>query len=152
MTLVRLTPAAHKTWPAFPAGELSALIDSLFGDVARGGCAVAPTRTSTAAAGRIEFRETQTDYSLTLETPGFPREALKVEVEGEVVTLSGRVEGEQGDAAAGRGFAREFTRRVRLPGKVAGEGHKAVAKDGVLTVTLAKPAPRSAEPQKIEVA
>lgn len=157
MTLIRFTPArrAAASGPALASGDLARLMEGLF----CGGFLERHFEEKEKEPRRAEkgmaFGESEQAYTFALETPGFSKESIKVEVEGDVLTLAGKVEraGEgDGPTDTVRGaFLREFTRRVRLPGAIASGGHKAEVKDGILTVTLAKPAQKRSEPLKIAI-
>lgn len=149
MTLIRLVPARRTTYPAtLGRGGLAKFVEAFFGDgwLERNLTNVPEPAVETVK--RVAFRETDTEYSYALETPGFDKESVKVEVEGDVLTIRGAIDDNAETAGT---FAREFIRRVRIPGAIAAEGHKAEVKNGILTVTLAKPTPRSNEPLKITI-
>jgi HSP20 family protein len=91
-------------------------------------------------------------FVLRAELPGVPASALELTLTGQVLKLKARR-----NAEVPAGFvahrqerpAFELTRSVTLPAKVDGERVTAVAKDGVVTVTLPKAA--DAKPRSITV-
>lgn len=95
-------------------------------------------------APRLDIQETDKEYVLTAALPGVRKEDVKVEVKDDVLTISGerRMEKEE----KGKAWLRKetsygyFQRSLVLPDGVHPEEVKALQKDGLLTVTIAKPA------------
>ena len=91
-------------------------------------------------------------YVCHAELPGVPASALELTLTGQVLRLKARR-----NPAAPQGFvvhrserpAFELTRSVTLPTKVDAERVTAVAKDGIVTITLPKAA--EAKPRSITV-
>ncbi|NOT06588.1 MAG: Hsp20/alpha crystallin family protein [Gemmatimonadales bacterium] len=90
----------------------------------------------------LDFSETEKEFVLRLEAPGMARDDFDVDVDGNLLTLSGKrelsreVKGEDylwQERQEGR-----FLRTIRLPAKVSEAKIDAVYKDGVLTVRLPK--------------
>jgi HSP20 family protein len=111
--------------------------------------------TGAAASGwlpPIDIYETPDRFVIVAELPGMSREQIRVDVQGDQVTLSG----EQPARAIAcehilqieRGHGR-FSRRFALGGPIDAGQVSADLKEGVLTVTLPKLAPRG--PQRIDV-
>jgi HSP20 family protein len=98
-----------------------------------------------------DLEETDEAYVAEIELPGVKREDLSVEVSGPYLTVTGeRKERER------VGILRRRTRtvgrfhyEVLLPGEVDEEGVTAALHEGVLTVTVPKPA--SERPRRIKV-
>ncbi len=93
----------------------------------------------------LDFSEDEKDYIVRLEAPGVPKEDLEVNLDGQLLTISGRREFAQEEKTE-EYFWREreqgrFVRTVRLPGAV--QPGKVVARyeDGVMTVRLPKAEP-----------
>jgi len=93
----------------------------------------------------LDFSETPREFVVRLEAPGMARDDFDVEVEGYLLTLSGKRElhkEEQGEdylwqeRQEGR-----FLRTIRLPAKVQDNKIEAFYADGVLTVKLLKAEP-----------
>lgn len=114
-------------------------IDALFGDTV----AAAPqtTRQAEISLFRPEYHVSQTEdqYVLSFDVPGIARDDLNLEITGTQLVVSGERK------ARGDRFSYEFT----LPPGVTGDGAAAEYKDGVLTLTLAKPAAAKATKIKI---
>lgn len=92
----------------------------------------------------VAVKDAGDDYKVVVELPGFKKENVRVELEGDdVVVVSAERQATGGDQKE------STTRRVQLPTSTS-DASKARAKfeDGVLTVTLPKP-PAPATPSKI---
>ena len=85
--------------------------------------------------------------------PGVARESLEVDVEGNLLTISGTREAPQTDDGVtwyrNERFAGEFTRSLSLPDTVDPDQVEATLKNGVLTVQLRKRA--EMRPRRLEV-
>ena len=129
--------------------ELRRRMDRMFGELEG-----APGRAALASQGfpRSALADTGAALTVTVEAPGLSEKDYKLTLNQEVLTVEGerRVEAPKGYAVhrqerQGLRFARSFT----LPSRVDPEKVTAVARDGVLTVTLPK-APE-AQPRQIQV-
>lgn len=100
----------------------------------------------------VDIEETQSHFRLLLEIPAVAAKDVKVAVEDNVLTVSGESAAPQADAEVTQ-HRRErrfgaFSRSFRLPETVDEESIEASAKDGVLTLSIAKrevPQPRQIE-------
>jgi HSP20 family protein len=99
----------------------------------------------------LDFSETPKEYVIRLEAPGMARDDLDVNLDGNLLTLSGKREFHK--EAKGEDFLwqeREegrFLRTLRLPGSVDEGKVEATYADGVLTVRL----PKLAQPPKSRI-
>jgi HSP20 family protein len=123
------------------------LIDGFFGP------ALAP-RVPTRGAGAANLYETDEQFVLELEVPGFTKEDVEVTVERGVLTVSGSHEEQRSEDEGAKYYVRErsverFSRGFRLPESVSSEGVVAELESGVLTVRLPKAA--EAKPHRVEV-
>ena len=97
-----------------------------------------------APSPRMDLRETDGGIELTVELPGLSEQDVQVELEDDLLTVSG--EKKSTSEESGKGFRSierrygSFSRSVRLPAGVQPDQVKASLKAGVLTVT----APRGA--------
>jgi HSP20 family protein len=93
----------------------------------------------------LDFSETPKEYVVRLEIPGVTRDDLDVNLDGNLLTLSGKREfnkAEKGeDFLWEERFEGRFSRTLRLPGLVAEGKIDAVYNDGILTVKLPKAEP-----------
>lgn len=96
------------------------------------------------SAGRpaLDIYEDKDHWYVEAEVPGLRKDDVKIEIEGDMLTISGerKIEEEK----KGRTFYRTerrwgaFHRRLALPESVRADQAQAAFKDGVLTVTLPK--------------
>ena len=93
-------------------------------------------------APSLDFSETDKEYIVRVEAPGVPKDDIDVNLEGQVLTVSGHRETSHEEKteeyfwkerSAGR-----FLRSVRLPSAVKMEGVEAKCSDGVITVKVPK--------------
>jgi HSP20 family protein len=111
-------------------------------------------------AGDIRIRsnlsETDKEYRITAELPGMTEKDVDVSVSGDRIVIKGEKKSESEEK--GRAFHRierrsgAFQRMMSLPFEIPAESVEAKVKDGVLTVTIAKPAEVVAKTTKIKVA
>ena len=90
----------------------------------------------------LDYSETEKAYVCRLEVPGIPKENLDLNLNGQVLTVSGHREikrEHEGEAfyVQERQVGR-FVRSIRLPGPVTEAKIEATVNDGVMTVTLPK--------------
>ena len=102
---------------------------------------------------RVDVHETEDSVLIEADLPGIKPENVEIDVEGDVLTLSGERKTEREEKGEGyhrseRTFGR-FERRFALPETVDREKIGAGYKDGVLTITL--PKREAVKPRKIEV-
>jgi HSP20 family protein len=155
MTLVKWEP---KRTQLDPFRSLRDEVDRLFEDFGRGwprpwGMAwpSAPETFSPA----VDLKETDTEYVVTAEVPGFPKEKLEINVTEDAITIRGERKEEKEKTEGGyhlrESASGSFQRVLALPGSVVADQVKAKLEDGVLTVTLPKAAEKEAKGVKIEV-
>jgi len=130
--------------PAAPA--LRTEFDRLFDQINRAGFFGTPEPMFEALwSPSLDFSETEKEYLVRLEVPGIPRDDLEVNVDGRILTISGRREIAKEES--GEDFfwkEREqgrFVRSVNLPAAVDPAKVSAVCQDGVMTVRLPKAEP-----------
>jgi HSP20 family protein len=109
--------------------------------------------TSKGAFPPVSVFKGESGLTLRAELPGVRREDIQVEVEGDLVRLSGerRPDYDRGEVSIHRkerAFGR-FDRTLRLPIAVAADQVRADYADGVLTVQL--PLAESAKPKRIAI-
>lgn len=93
----------------------------------------------------LDFSETEKEFVVRLEVPGIPRDDLEVNVEGRMLTISGRREAVKEESSEDY-YWRErelgrFVRSVHLPAVVDTTKVSAVCQEGVMTVRLPKAEP-----------
>ena len=93
---------------------------------------------------RTDIRETEKEYILDISLPGVKKEDVKVDVKDNVLTVTGEKKSEKEEK--GKTWLRRessygsFLRSFELPEGLHTEDVKASCKDGVLTLTMRKPA------------
>jgi len=149
-----------KTWggiaeddesPFFP---LRKQIDSLFDDFDKGLFSKADT-----FAVRTNVSETDEEVCITAELPGIEEKDVDVSVTGDRITIKGekKSEKEEKGEEEGRQFHRverssgSFHRMTTLPFEIDPELVQANVKDGILTVTVPKPAEEQKKTKTIKV-
>lgn len=125
-----------------PFEEMSRLSDQLFG--ARASSTKSPLRVA------VDIREEPDAFYVDAEVPGVAAEDVRVEVEKNVLTISGerKTENEESEATYRRveRYYGSFSRSFTLPETVDAEQIHADLKNGVLTLRLPKkeaPKPRA---------
>ncbi len=103
---------------------------------------------------RVEVSENEGHFEVTAELPGLEREDVKVELQDNVLILSGEKRVEREEKKDHNVYMCEraygsFKRSFQLPAQVAAKGIKAEFKNGVLAVFL--PKVEEARPKQIEV-
>lgn len=103
----------------------------------------------------IDVFEREGKVVVRADVPGMKAENLEVTVDGDLLTIKGRREEEkevkeENYYCAERSFG-EFSRTVRLPEGVAAEAIEASCADGVLEVTIPRPAAPEAKSIKVQV-
>lgn len=144
----------HKNSADAPLVSLRKQVDSLFDDFDRGFW----SRDADFAV-RSNMSETDKEVCITAELPGLSDEDVDVSVVGNQITIKGEKKSEtdeRGDED-GRQFHRiermsgAFQRSVALPFEIDADAVKADVKDGVLTVTVAKPPEVVENTKKIKI-
>lgn len=100
-----------------------------------------PWSLSEATWPRVNLHDTGTSLILTAEVPGLTEKDIQIQLENDVLTLSGerKINVPQGYTAHRRERGSlSFTRSFTLPVKVDGDHVNATLKDGVLTLEMAK--------------
>lgn len=137
-----------------PFADLRKRIDSLFEDFDQGLPALAGS-----FAVRSNVSETDSEVCMTADLPGVEQKDIDVSVTDNRITIKGEKKSEKEEKKEdnGREFHRiersagSFQRTMTLPFKIDADTVKADFKNGVLTVTIPKPAGSVAETKKIEV-
>ena len=116
----------------------------------------------------LDIEETDTAYNLIASVPGFNQDNIHVSFcpDSHLLTMTGSIdskapddkvkskEGKEGKEVPVKRIQQQasFTRSIRLPARVNAEEIKAVVKNGLLTVSIPKPAPpEPAKTMKIRI-
>jgi len=104
-------------------------------------------------APRMDIAETDKDIEITAELPGLEEKDVQVNVADNVLTIKGEKKAEKEQKEKNYHMVERsygsFYRALNLPTGVSAEAIKANLSNGVLKVTVPKPA--AAQPKKIEV-
>ena len=102
---------------------------------------------------KFEIYETQDEYVLEAELPGWKREEVDINFENNVLTLNGSRRLANGDDGRNwlrvEGLTGGFSRSFTISNAVDASGVKAVMKDGVLSIHL--PKREEAKPRQIQI-
>jgi len=102
---------------------------------------------------KVEVKENGKTYSVTVELPGLDEKDVKVQVEDDVLTISGEKNVEKTDDKthySERSYG-SFTRAFTLPADADRNGITATFAKGVLTLQIAKTATPSAEVKQVAI-
>jgi HSP20 family protein len=102
---------------------------------------------------RVDVYENDESYIIEADVPGLSRDDIDITVENGVLTIAGARHVEESKDGENY-FVTErrmgkFSRAFRLDSRICEDGVNAQLKDGVLTVTVAKP--EEVKPRRIEV-
>ena len=102
---------------------------------------------------KIDISETETDFVVSAEVPGMAKDDISITMTDGLLTLSGEKNHEHEDKKGNYHLVERrygsFKRSMRLPENVEPDKIDAAYKEGVLTITIPKPAP--VEAKKIEI-
>jgi len=157
MTKPDWLPTAWSDWGEDEKSPFYALrkqIDTLLEDFDRGDLMKGGTFNV-----RTNVSETDKEVRITAELPGIERGDVDVEITGDTITIKGEktTEEEKTSDEEGREYHRlerrsgSFHRMTRLPFEIAPDTVTADMKDGVLTVTIPKPAEMRKPARKVEI-
>jgi HSP20 family protein len=159
MALRALTPSGNggsrSVQPVTVFGTLHREIDRLFDDFTRGGFGLMAAPAQSNLLPSIDVTETDKEIEVTAELPGLERKDVEISMDDDVLTIRGekKVEAKQEDKnknyhVTERGYG-VFVRAIQLPAGVDPSSIQATMSNGVLKITIPKPA--KSEPKKIEV-
>jgi HSP20 family protein len=145
MTLVRWEPVRELS---SLQGEMNRLFNTFFDTPMPGGSGVARRWVPA-----MDLVETDDHFVLRADLPGMSRDDVSIELEDQVLTISGERKAEQNEQHEGfvrveRAFGR-FARSLTLPEGVDPDGITAEFHDGVLEVRVPKPEQR--RPRKVTI-
>jgi HSP20 family protein len=128
---------------------MNRLINSLFDSATTPASGVTPRRWLPAT----DLIESDTHYVLRADLPGVSEDDISVELDKNVLTISGERKAESEERTAGyhrvERTSGSFRRAVRLPEGVDGEAITARFDRGVLEVTV--PKPEQPQPRKVQI-
>lgn len=142
MKVAKLTPTLT---PTTARPEFDRLIDRFFGNQWPYSAALETPALPVMWNPTLDFSDTDKEYIVRMEVAGIPKENLDIQVEGQLLTLSGhreiRKESEHEEFFWREREEGRFVRTLRLPAPVIVEKVEAIVQDGVMTVHLPKAEP-----------
>jgi HSP20 family protein len=101
----------------------------------------------------LEVNATDNEVRISAELPGLDPKDVEILVEGDVLTIRGekKSETEDKDRRFSERYYGRFERSLRLPFAVEDDKAEASFKNGVLTLTLPKPASAAASARRIAI-
>jgi HSP20 family protein len=159
MNLKSLVPSGNggnrASAPANLFGSLHREIDRLFDDFTRGALGGLGMQAQNSLVPSMDVTETDENIEITAELPGLERKDVEISIDDDVLTIRGekKVESEQADKNKNYQVAERmygvFYRVIQLPAGIDPSKVQATMTNGVLKITIPKPA--RSEPKKIEV-
>lgn len=104
---------------------------------------------------KVDVKETNSDVVVVADIPGLEPKKISVEISATAIKFSGEVHEET--ESKGKNYVRKertshsFERVIPLPCAVMHDKAKAVAKNGILTITLPKQTPEAPKMRKIPI-
>jgi HSP20 family protein len=157
MALRSITPSGNggsRTLALNPFGFLQREIDRLFEDFSRNGLELqGPAQAN--LVPRMDVSETDKEIVITAEMPGLERKDVDISLENDLLTIRGEKEVESEKEDKNKNYQmRErsygmFYRAIQLPPGIDPSKVQATMANGVLNITIPKPA--QSQPKKIEV-
>lgn len=149
--LLKPVAKADVTTPDSPFSALQREVNRLFTTFDRGW----PMFSSFAFTPSTDIVESENEIRISAELPGLEQKDVKVELVQDVLTISGEKKSEKEENSEKRHMVERsygaFSRSVQLPEGVKPEDIGAKIQNGVLTVTVKKPAAQKVEPRKIAI-
>lgn len=128
--------------------EMDRLIDDFFGSPA------ARPATSRSAPS-VNVKETEKSYIISAQIPGFDKESVKVQLEGDRLTISGEVKEESKKEEKGYSYQEwstsSFSRSFSLPEGVDASKATADFDKGILNISIPKTQETKAKSKTIEI-
>ena len=113
------------------------------------------TRLAEFVAPASEASSGEDAYRITMELPGVAEDDISLTVEGGVVTVKGEKRTEREEKGDTWYFSERqygsFSRSFRVPGDADDEGVSADLKDGVLTITMPRRAPKAQTGKRVPI-
>ncbi|HUX98767.1 MAG TPA: Hsp20/alpha crystallin family protein [Candidatus Deferrimicrobium sp.] len=102
---------------------------------------------------KLDIKEEDKEYLITVEVPGFTKEEVNIEVNDDLLNISSEHKEEKEEEKEGyihrERFHRSFSRSLRIPENIIPEDIDAKLENGLLTLKLPKREPEP--PKKIEI-
>ena len=135
-----------------PLGLLQREMGRLFEDVSRNG--ERPGAQSGLIAPRLDVRETDKEFRVSVELPGVSEDEVEVDVDDDLLTVRAEKKEdrdiERGDQHVTERLYGVFQRSIRLPQSVDPQSVQATLQNGVLQITIPK-SQREARSRRVQV-
>jgi HSP20 family protein len=119
-----------------PSNDIFSQFDDFWNQFDRG--LTPATRAAQEFAVSVDIEEKDNAYLVTADLPGFKKEDIKIDMDDNILTISGERVKESGDKKHSERSWGKFQRTFSLPHHVAADKIEASYKDGVLQMTLPK--------------
>jgi len=107
------------------------------------------------STGRVNIKENENDYLIEVSAPGFKKEELNIDINNNVLTVSGEHSNEitdENDNYSRKEFSKQsFSRSFNIPDDVDNDGYDAKLEDGILTINVKKPKELPKIEKRIEI-
>ena len=101
---------------------------------------------------RTDIKETETEYELEIEMPGFTKEQIAVSLEDGYLTVSGAKNENKKDAKyIHKEIKESFSRSYYVGSEISEESVKAKYENGILTLVVPKAAPKQISSRSIPI-
>ena len=106
---------------------------------------------------KLDISETDKEIEVHVELAGIPKDNISIDLDDEVLTISGESKSRWEDKGDGKTWHRvesrsgKFMRKVRLPPGATSDQVSASTENGVLTITIQKPEPPKKKSSKIAI-
>ncbi len=131
------------------------IMDRLLGEVARGGGLPGMAETPALMTPRIDISETDSDIKVCAELPGIDEKDVEVTVTDDLLSIRGEKRIERDESRENFHLVERahgsFARNIRLPFKVDTGEVQADFENGVLTITVPKPAEQQPRSSRIAI-
>jgi HSP20 family protein len=109
----------------------------------------------TSKGARLDVKETENDYKVDVDVPGFNKEDINISIEGDYLVISGKQQ-DVIDNSTGEYIRKErrmgsFSRTVPIPENVKLDNITAKYNNGVLCITLPKEKPTTPKGKRIDI-
>jgi HSP20 family protein len=136
---------------ANPFAALQHEIDRLFSDFGKSW----PTFGASDLTPRMDVTERENEVEISAELPGMEQKDVEITLSDDVLTIRGEKKAEKEEKAENRHIVERsyglVSRSVQLPSGIKPEDIQATMANGVLKITLPKPALAEQEPKRIDI-
>ena len=105
----------------------------------------------------VNISEDEKNYQVEVVAPGFKKEAFKIDMDDDLLTISAEQKAETNEGGEGKQYTRReysyssFTRSFQLPENTQAEAINARYEDGVLKISIPKAEPKPKASKQIDI-